>query len=59
MFAMFKKDPLKKLKQQHEDLSTRAFQAQRNGDIRGYSELTAEAESIKEKMDALKADRPE
>ncbi|MDP5071312.1 MAG: DUF6435 family protein, partial [Congregibacter sp.] len=44
MFGIFKKDPLKKMEQEHTDLSTRAFQAQRNGDIRSYSMLTAEAD---------------
>ncbi|WOJ95967.1 DUF6435 family protein [Congregibacter brevis] len=56
---MFKKDPLKKLEQERTDLSTRAFHAQRNGDIRTYSALTAEAESLKERIDALKAEASE
>ncbi|GAB5415805.1 MAG: hypothetical protein Cons2KO_34080 [Congregibacter sp.] len=59
MFGIFKKSPLKKLEQTHADLSTRAFQAQRNGDIRGYSALTAEAEEIKKQIDALKSESPE
>lgn len=59
MFGIFKKDPLKKLEQERTDLSTRAFQAQRNGDIRTYSALTAEAEALKDKIDAFKAEASE
>lgn len=59
MFGLFKKDPIKKLKQEHMDLSTRAFEAQRNGDIRTYSTLTAEAEALKDKIEVLKGKVPE
>ncbi|GHD30832.1 hypothetical protein GCM10007053_13020 [Halioglobus pacificus] len=44
---------MKALRKEHEALLTRAFQAQRNGDIRQYSELTAEAALVKEKIDAI------
>ncbi|EED32658.1 conserved hypothetical protein [gamma proteobacterium NOR5-3] len=54
MFSLFKSNPLKKLQQQHESLLSEAFQAQRNGNIRLYSTLTAEAEAVREKIDALK-----
>ncbi|WP_189476418.1 DUF6435 family protein [Halioglobus pacificus] len=53
MFGLFKKSPMKALRKEHEALLTRAFQAQRNGDIRQYSELTAEAALVKEKIDAI------
>lgn len=59
MFGIFKKDPVRKLKQEHSALSTRAFEAQRNGDIRSYSALTAEAEAIKEKIEVLQAQESE
>jgi len=59
MLGLFKKSPLKKLQQEHEELQTRAFQAQRNGDIRGYSALTAEAEALREKIDRLKSEQSE
>jgi hypothetical protein len=55
VFGLFKKSPLEKLQAEHESLSTRAFQAQRNGDIRTYTTLTAEAEKLREKMENLKA----
>ena len=55
MFGFFKKSPLKKLEAEHKALLTKGFHAQRNGDVRSYSFLTAEAEAIREKIDALKA----
>ncbi len=54
MFGMFKSSPLKKWQKEHEALLTQAFQAQRNGDIRQYSMLTAEAEALREKIEELK-----
>lgn len=58
MFNLFKANPLKKLQKQHESLLSEAFQAQRNGNIRLYSTLTAEAEALREKIQALKDDTP-
>ena len=55
MFGLFKKSPLKKLEAEHKALITEGFHVQRNGDVRAYSFLTAEAEAIREKIDALKA----
>ena len=54
MLGMFRKSPLKKWEQEHGVLLTRAFNAQRNGDIRQYSTLTAEAEAVREKIENLK-----
>jgi len=54
MFGLFSRSPLRQLEKEHEDLLTRAFQAQRNGDIRSYSTLTAEAEGLREKIEELK-----
>lgn len=58
MFNLFKANPLKKLQKQHESLLSEAFQAQRNGNIRLYSTLTAEAEALREKIEALKENAP-
>lgn len=55
MFGLFKKSPLKQLQKDHEDLLTRAFEAQRNGNIRLYSTLTAEAEALRENIEAVKS----
>ena len=54
MFGFFKKNPLLVWQKDREVLLTRAFQAQRNGDIRLYSTLTAEAEALGEKIEIYK-----
>ena len=55
MFGLFKKNPLKQCQKDHETLLTKAFQAQRDGNIRLYSTLTAEAEVLREKIEAFKS----
>ena len=50
MFSFFKSDPSKKLKKQHAMLLEKAMHAQRNGDIRTYSQLTLEADVIDKKI---------
>lgn len=54
MFGIFKKSIIKKLEIQYSDISTRAFQAQRNGNIELYSELSYEAEKILKAIDEEK-----
>ena len=56
MFGMFRKSPLRKWEQEHQALLTKAFNAQRNGDIRKYSMLTAEAEALLNKIEDLKSE---
>ena len=56
MFDFLKRSPLKRWQKQHKALSTKAFEAQRNGNIRLYSSLTAEAEALNEKIGKLKAE---
>jgi hypothetical protein len=46
MFSIFKKDPVKKLNKLYEAKLEQAMHAQRNGDIKSYSMITAEAENI-------------
>jgi hypothetical protein len=46
MFSIFKADPTKKLNKQLSIKLEQAMQAQRKGDIKTYSELSAEAEKI-------------
>ena len=53
MLGIFRRSPKKQLQKQHEMLLTKAFQAQRNGDIRQYSMLTAEAEAVRKEIEAL------
>lgn len=53
MFGLFGKNPLKQLQKDHEAVLAKAFQAQRNGNIRLYSTLTAEAEVLREKIESF------
>jgi hypothetical protein len=53
VFSIFKADPKKRLQKQYEQLIAKAFQAQRNGDIRSYSLLTDQAEQIRLEIEAL------
>ncbi len=53
MFSFFKKDPAKALQKSYEAKLEQAMQAQRSGDIKSYSMMTAEAEKIREEIQAL------
>ena len=57
MFALFKSDPSKKLRKQYDAKLEQAMLAQRKGDIRTYSTLTAEAEEIWKSIQAVEANR--
>lgn len=46
MFSIFKSDPVKKLNKQLSVKLEQAMHAQRNGDIRLYSQLSFEADEI-------------
>lgn len=59
IFKWFKKDPAKKLKKEYLLKLEKAMHAQRNGNIREYSFLTAEAEAVREKLEALDSGRAE
>ena len=51
MFTWFKpKDPLINLNKQYRQKLEQAMHSQRNGDIRTYSALTAEAEVLRESI---------
>jgi hypothetical protein len=54
VFGLFKRSPLKQWQKEHEIIVYKAFQAQRNGDIRLYSALTSESEALREKIEKLK-----
>jgi hypothetical protein len=54
MFGLFNRSPLRQWKKERNILVTKAFQAQRNGDIRLYSSLTSEAETLREKIEKQK-----
>ena len=53
MFGFLKADPAKKLRKQYDAKLTQAQQAQRNGDIKGFAELSAEADAIWQKLKPL------
>jgi len=53
MFSIFKTDPIKKLNKAYEAKLEQAMHAQRNGDIKSYAMITAEAELIANEIQAL------
>jgi hypothetical protein len=57
MFGFLKADPVKKLRKIYDQKSTDAMLAQRKGDIKTYSMLTAEAEAIWQEIEKLEADK--
>jgi hypothetical protein len=57
MFSIFKKDPIKSLNKVYFQKLEQAMRAQRNGDIKSYSMITAEAEEIRVKIEALEASK--
>lgn len=54
MFGFFKSNPEKKLRAKYDQLSEQAMHAQRRGDIKTYSMLTAEAESLWQEIELIK-----
>jgi hypothetical protein len=58
MFNLFKSSPDKKIRKQYIAKLEEAMHAQRNGKIREYSFLTAEAEALREQLELLQADPP-
>lgn len=57
MFNFLKADPVKKLRKTYDQKSTDAMLAQRKGDIKTYSMLTAEAEELWKEIEKLEADK--
>ena len=55
MFKFLKPDPVKALQKKYDALTTQAFHAQRNGDIRGYSLLTEQAQAILSEIEQHKS----
>tara|TARA_B110000908_G_C10174286_1_gene412429 strand:- start:1060 stop:1242 length:183 start_codon:yes stop_codon:yes gene_type:complete len=55
MFSIFKANPTKKLNKLLDIKLEQAMLAQRNGDIKRYSELTFEADQIQKKISAIEA----
>jgi hypothetical protein len=57
MFTLFKSDPTKKLNKEYFRKLEQAMLAQRNGDIRSYSMITAESEDILKEITKIEATR--
>ena len=57
MFSFLRSDPIKKQTKIYHQKLEQAMHAQRNGDIRSYSMITAEAEEIREQITKLKEER--
>lgn len=55
MFSFLKKDPSEKLQKQYNEKLEAAMSAQRNGDMRLYAELSAEADELYKSLQELKA----
>ena len=55
MFNWFKRNPTKKMEKEYYELLEKAMHAQRSGDIRSYSMLTADAENLWQKIEQIKA----
>jgi len=57
MFSFFKRDPVKKLRQQYDAKAEQAMLAQRKGDMRLFADLTSEAEDLWLQLEKLQAQR--
>ncbi|MFQ3322810.1 MAG: hypothetical protein ACI90U_000622 [Pseudomonadales bacterium] len=55
MFSLFKPNEKKRLQKIYSQKLEQALHFQRNGNIRKYSELTTEAETVKLQLDQLAA----
>lgn len=55
MFGLFKKDPASDLQKRYDRLMTEARDLQRRGDIQGFATKSAEAETVGQELDALRA----
>ena len=53
MMALFKRDPTKKLKKAYQQKMEAAMHAMRRGDVRENAMLVAEADKLREEIEAL------
>ncbi|MFT5692162.1 MAG: hypothetical protein ACI92E_001493 [Oceanicoccus sp.] len=53
MFSIFKSDPTKKLRKTYDIKLEQAMQAQRNGNMKSYAMITADAEEIYKQIQNL------
>ncbi|MEO1513692.1 MAG: DUF6435 family protein [Bacteroidota bacterium] len=57
MFGLFKKDPIKALEKEYNQLLEQARDIQRSGDIKEYSKKMAESEELYKKIEKLRAEK--
>ncbi|MBD1390779.1 Lacal_2735 family protein [Neiella sp. HB171785] len=57
MFNLFKSNPSKKMRKERDLLLKNAMLAQRRGDIRTYSMLSADADQLSREIDELEQHR--
>ena len=53
MFGLFKSSPTKKMRKELEQLQKKAMEMQRNGDIRGSSHISQEADELWKKIQEI------
>jgi cell fate (sporulation/competence/biofilm development) regulator YlbF (YheA/YmcA/DUF963 family) len=54
MFGLFKKDPVKKLTAEYQKLQEKAMNAQRNGKIELFGELSFQAQQVLDQINEQK-----
>ena len=59
MFGIFKRDRLNSLQKQYEKLLEEAMNAQRNGKIEEFGELSYESEKLYKEIQKIKEERKE
>ena len=59
MFSFFKRDPIKKLRQEYDAKLEQAMLAQRSGNMSLYADLTEETEKLWQQLEKLQAEQAE
>ena len=57
MFGLFKVDPIKKLESEYAKLLEQAMNAQRNGKIELYAQLSTQADLILKRIEKLESEK--
>jgi len=57
MFGLFKKDPIKKLEKEYEQMLEKARDIQRSGDIKAFAIYSGEAEELWKKIEKMRAEK--
>lgn len=57
MFGIFKQDPSKKLQKEYESVMKKAVEAQRNGKMELFANLSAKADQIDKELSKIEAEK--